>query len=294
MRLYSSPNLISADVFRHSLKLNNSTYSNKLLLFLLHWKYFTTLFSITCSVCISAVICFKLWSFHHYFWLMNGKYCTLTEISLLPLTLKMKGDIEPNLPPRTMSGFTWRWVQVDAVTGQQFPDELKVLQAVLHAVVHKLHVLFAHAAFDSRGHLHLMRFAAHRELSDVFDQLAVLVQCVHSLIKQDISVPPALLTPVRHALHHMVENLTHILSSKALVLHLLIVIHLALSDVTIIKLVPAVSFSFPADAVPLNDVRVIMTSTSLAWVDQHTHQTITRAAGWLRLWRLILLDHLLL
>lgn len=57
-------------------------------------------------------------------------------------------------------GFTWWRSQIDAVACEQFLYELEVLQAILHAAVHELHVLLADAAFDGRGHLDLMWLAA--------------------------------------------------------------------------------------------------------------------------------------
>ena len=61
---------------------------------------------------------------------------------------------------------TWRRVEVDAVAGKQFLDELEVFQAVLHAAVHELHVLLPHAALDGPGHLHLLQQEEQGEVCD--------------------------------------------------------------------------------------------------------------------------------
>lgn len=130
--------------------------------------------------------------------------------------------------------------------------------------MHELHVLLAHAALDGWWHLDLVWLAAYCQLRDVFHQLTILVQGVHALIKKDVCVPPALLPPVGHALHHVVEYFAHVLSSKALVFHLFVIVHLALCDIAIVEFVPAIGFALAATAVPLDDVRVVVTATGLA------------------------------
>lgn len=130
--------------------------------------------------------------------------------------------------------------------------------------MHELHVLLAYAAFNGWWHLDLVWLAAYRQLGDVLHQLTILVQRVHAFIEQDVGVPPALLPPVGHPLHHVVKHFAHVLSPKALVLHFLIIIHLTLCDIAIVEFVPAIGFTLAATAIPLDDIRVVVTAAGLA------------------------------
>jgi hypothetical protein len=88
----------------------------------------------------------------------------------------------------------------------------------------------------------------------------------------------------------MVEYLTHVLSAKALRLHLLGVVHFALGDITVVKLVPLgsavrlsdiflINFSWEMILMilPVQNVRIVMSPAGLARVDHYAGQLVLGA-----------------
>jgi hypothetical protein len=67
---------------------------------------------------------------------------------------------------------------------------------------------------------------------------------IYARVKQHVSVPPAFLSPELHALQIVVINFTHVITTETLSFELVIFLHLAFGDFTIIVLVPLFSSTF--------------------------------------------------